>query len=194
MSQIPAIKAPTALPEALETFEEFLGEIADFGGEFIPGEMFRFSWVLLQVDEGENGPQIMAPKFGVYPFEYLEDCSEALNIVARQRFMADSFGVSVGRCTAIQAAITVKDLDECSNWVMTRVGREGDSVSGWSFVAEDSKLDPEVQENLELRSLWDLYSKRPELGEFCLLPQGMKDGKVVTAEEGSYFAQKFPAS
>lgn len=205
MSQIPNIKAPTALPEARENFEEFLGEIADFGGEFIPGEMFRYSWMLLQVGQDENGPRIMAPVFGKYPFEYIEDCSAALNLVAQQRLVAESFSVSVGRCTAIQAAIVVKDLNACSKWTMTRIGREGDSVSGWSFGAEDSQLDPNVQENLELRSLWDLYSQRPELGEFCLLPPGMavaleavprvmKDGKVVQPLAGSYFAQKFPDS
>lgn len=205
MGLIPNITAPTALEPAREGFASFLRESVESGVDFRPGETVQFSWMWLQVAGDENSRRITAPVRGKMPMEFVDDCSDALNLALQQRYVADSFDAECGWCNACQSAIIIKGLESCSQWFMNRTDPEEGTSSGWYVGAEDSKLDPNDPENLELRSLWELYCLRPEMGEFFLLPPGMvvvldgtpkvlNDAGLVAPLEDSYFAQKYPGS
>ena len=205
MASIPNITAPNAAPAALEGFAAFLQSKVEEGGEFKPGESIQFAWMWLQVEGDDAGLYVAAPTFGKMPMEFAADCSVALNLVLQQGFVTSSFGLPMEMCHAAQSAIVIKDLQSSERWFMNRTDGEENHASGWYIGAEDSQLDPNDPANLELRSLWELFCLRPEMGEFFLLPPGLivaledtpkvlKDGEPLAPLEDSYFAQKFPDS
>ena len=168
----PRIYAPTAIPPASDALISHLNESVATGVEFKVDQTIQISWIWLKIAHDQNGLKVTAPLHPLMPMEFGDDCSDGLNLMIRQRYVADSFGVATGWCNALQSAIVIKDLDQCTQWFMIRMDNEEGNTSGWFIGAQDSKLDANTAENLELISLWELYCRREEVGEFFLLPVG----------------------
>ena len=62
---------------------------------------------------------------------FVEDSSDALNMILTQRYVCDSFGVECGWCNAVQSAVVVKDLADCKKIFMNRTEQEDGRASGW---------------------------------------------------------------
>lgn len=134
--------------------------------------------------------------------DFQSDCSDALNIVARQQYVCNSFGVEGVPCDALQTAIVVKDIGACRDFFMDRMDAPGETASGWFIGARDTRLDVNVEGNVELRSLWEISCLIPVAFEFFLLPQGwqvvlarspvvLRDYEPATPQPGSYFEKKY---
>lgn len=145
---------------------------------------------------------MFGPRLGVMPMDFQLDCSDALNVVARQQYVCGSFGVECDPCDALQSAIVVRDIDTCRDLFMDRMDASCGHASGWFIGAHDTRLDVNDEGNLELRSLWEISCSIPAAIEFFLLPTGwqvmLKDLPVVlrknetaTPQPGSYFAAKY---
>jgi hypothetical protein len=173
------------------------------GAEFKIGHTIQCSWMWFRVGTDERGqPMVLAPQRGIMPMNFVTDSSDALNLILIQRYMCDSFGVECGWCNAAQSAIVVKDLATCKKIFMNRMEQENGQASGWFFGASDSKLDPKVVHNFELKSLWQLSCELPESRDFFLLPQGwqvvledrpvvLRDFKVASALPNSYYLARY---
>lgn len=157
----------------------------------------------LKVGEDKNGQmEVLAPRAGAMPMDFVPDCSEALNLVLTQRYVCDSFGLDCSPCSAVQTAIVIKDFSECQDVFMNRTDPEKGRSSGWYFGAGDSKLDVNLAENLELKSLWELACQFPLARDFFLLPPGwqvvfeeqpvvLQDFEKAVPGPASYFAKKY---
>jgi len=200
---VPQVHAPNGLPPALKMFTGFLESRAKSGVTFKPDQTIQCGWMWFKVGENGGGLSVLAPKLGVMPMEFGPDCSDALNLIAVQRYICDSFGVDPSLCSAMQSAIAVKGLADCKDIFINRLDEPNERSSGWFFGAADSKLDANVAENLELKSLWELSCLIPPATEFFLLPPGLqvffsnspivlRDATPISPKEGSYFARKYP--
>tara|TARA_R110002096_G_scaffold426410_1_gene636085 strand:- start:5008 stop:5643 length:636 start_codon:yes stop_codon:yes gene_type:complete len=201
----PRIYAPHAIEPAYEALKSYLEDSVAAGAEFKVDDTIQMSWIWLQVSNDERGKKVTAPVYPSMPMEFSDDCSDALNLMIRQRYVADSFGEEPGWCNACQSAIVIKDLYECEQWFMNRMDPEEASDSGWFVGAEDSNLDVNVAKNLERKSLWELYCHREEIGEFFLLPVDWgvdfeaepvvwHDNEQITPLPGSYLEAKTKAN
>jgi hypothetical protein len=199
---LPLLHAPNAVKPAYDTFINFLRNRIYEGATFSDGVLIQFSWLCLKVEESEGQRRIISPEFGVTPMNFIDDCSDSLNLVLTQKYMVESFGAEFGWCNCRQSAIVIKDFDGCRDIFMNRLNEEGNSDSGWFFSAQDSKLEVDDASNLERRSLWELFCRRPFCGDFFLLPPGwqvmFEDKPVVltdylpaTYDNDSYYAQKY---
>ncbi len=199
----PQVHAPNAIAPAIEMLTGFLQSRIAKGEKFESGQSIQCSWMWLKVGEDEKGETVvLAPRAGTMPMDFVPDISEALNLILIQRFVCDSFGLDCGFCNALQAAIVVKDLARCRDVFMNRTDGEKGRSSGWFFGGSDSKLDVNVAENLELKSLWELSCQFPMAIDFFLLPQGwqvafreqpivLNDFERATPRSGSYYAAKY---
>lgn len=167
----PQVYAPNAVDPARESLEAFIRQSMESGASFEVGQMIQMSWIWLKVAEDESGMKITAPVHPSMPWEFVDDCSEALNLIVRQRYVTDSFELDPGWCHSRQSAIVIKDLERCSQLFMNRTEPEEGNASGWFIGAMDSELDANAAENLELVSLWELYCTYKEFGDFFLLPE-----------------------
>lgn len=199
---VPSVYAPTAIEPARNLVESFLAERVASGLSFGPGETIQLSWIWLRVEESAGIPKITAPKFHAMPMEFTEDCSESLNLVARQRYICDSFGAGVEGCNCMQYAVAVRDWGSRSRWFMNRTASEDGRASGWFVGAVDSDLDLNNADNLAAVSLWELFCRKPNSGDFFLLPPGwqvvFEDRPVVLynhqrvePRQGSLFQLKY---
>jgi hypothetical protein len=136
------------------------------------------------------------------PMRFVEDSSDALNLILTQRYVCDSFGVECGWCNAVQSAVVIKDLADCKRIFMNRTEQEDGRASGWFFGASDSKLDANDAHNLLLKSLWELSCDLPESRDFFLLPHGwqvaledrpvvLQDFNVAGAQPNSYYVARY---
>jgi hypothetical protein len=169
----PRIHAPNAVAPAIEMLTDFLESRIAKGEKFESGQSIQCSWMWLKVGHDERGETVvLAPMAGTMPMDFVSDISDALNLVLTQRYVCDSFGVDSSSGNAIQAALVVKDLAECRDVFMNRTDGEKGRSSGWFFGGSDSKLDVNLAQNLELKSLWELSCHYPMARDFFLLPQG----------------------
>jgi hypothetical protein len=199
----PQVHAPNAVAPAIKMLTDFLESKIAKGEKFEVGQSIQCSWMWFKVGEDEKGETVvLAPRAGTMPMDYVPDISDALNLVLTQRYVCDSFGVGCGWCNALQAATVVKDLAECRDVFMNRTDSEQGRSSGWFFGGSDSKLDVNLPENLELKSLWELSCHFPIARDFFLLPQGwqvalreqpvvLNDSERTTPRSGSYYAEKY---
>ena len=133
---------------------------------------------------------------------FIEDCSDALNLILTQRYVCDSFGLECGWCNAAQSAVVIKDLKACKRVFMNRMEQENGSDSGWFFGASDSSLEVNDPNNLERKSLWELACLLPQSRDFFLLPQSwqvvfeerpvlLHDFKAASAQPNSYYDKRY---
>lgn len=199
---IPQVHAPGAIEPARRLLETFLAEQVSAGVVFEPGESLQLFWIWLQIEKDDSHLQVTAPRFHAMPMEFVADCSDSLNLIAQQRYIADSFEAQYGWCSCMQYAIVIDNLYSCTDWYMHRTDAEEGNSSGWYVGAEDSQLDVDSRDNLRLVSLWELFCRRPEIGLFFLLPTGWhvhfydrpvvyNDGEEATAQKGSFFDRKY---
>jgi hypothetical protein len=199
----PRIHAPKAVAPAVKMLSDFLQSRVAEGAEFKTGHTIQCSWMWFKVGTDEQGqPTILAPQTGAMPMRFVEDSSDALNLILTQRYVCDSFGVECGWCNAVQSAVVIKDLADCKRVFMNRTEEEDGRASGWIFGASDSKLDANDAHNLELKSLWELSCDLPESQDFFLLPQGwqvaledrpvvLQDFNVAGARPNSYYVARY---
>jgi hypothetical protein len=198
---LPKLHAPDAIEPARDMLVGFLKTRAAEGAEFAPGETIQCGWMWFIIDE----QGVAAPQMGVMPMAFQADCSAALNLVLRQRYLCDSFDLGYGWCDARQAALTIKGIGECNEIFMNRQHEASGHDSGWYFGASDNPRDPNDPSNLEWRSLWELACLFPTSLEFFLLPpehqvtlEGrpvvLRDFQALVAKPESYFAVKYDIS
>lgn len=200
----PLIHAPTAIDHALDQLVDWVTDRCASGSAYRHGELIQVGWAAFRVDCSGPSPRITAPLPGVQPMQFVEDCSDALNVDARQRFLLESFDVQALTCNCTQAALAVKDLAFCDEWFLDRVGEQDGFQSGWVVSASDSELDTQDPDALELVSLWELTCRNPEIAPFLLLPIGwqvsferrphvMHELVEVEPRPGSFFAARYGA-
>lgn len=198
----PKLHSPKAITPVRDMFENFLDTQLAQGKQFEVGQLIQCSWMWFKVGGNSQAQEILAPKLGLMPMEFTPDCSEALNLVATQRYICDSFGVEWQGCNARQSVLAIKDIEHCKEIFMTREGNEDQHISGWFFGAQDSQLDANNPDHLEQRSAWELTCLWPQVLEFFLLPSNwqvvfeskpvvLKDYEPVPAQKDSYFAKKY---
>lgn len=187
----------------MEMFKWFLQSRIAEGSQFNVGQTIQCSWMWFMVGADEKGEMsILAPQLGVMPMRFVTDCSDALNLVATQRHVCDSFGVECDPCTACQTAIVVKGLADCRRVFMNQTDREKGKASGWFWGAPDSRLDVNKADSLQLKSLWQLACEIPQSRDFFLLPQGwqvvfencpvvLRDFNTAIPKPSSYYAAKY---
>jgi hypothetical protein len=199
---IPEVFAPSAANIVKEIFSQYLKTETLKGVEFINNETIQFGWSWLLVKKDNASFEINAPTPGVMPMRFVPDCSESLNLTARQRYICDSFNQGIESCNARQSAIVVKDLASCNSIFMNRIDFESGGTSGWFIGARDSKADSQNANDLELMSLWEISCLHPKTLDFFFLPVNWQ---VVFAErpcvlndfepeeflEDSYFSIKY---
>jgi hypothetical protein len=152
--------------------EHWLHESVLGGVGFHDGEIVDVGWMSFRVSVDAHGVRVAAPQVGSSPMAFVEDCSTALNLIAAQQYLLDSFGAEACACSCRQTALVVNDLFECETWYIDRLDAGAHGESGWFFGAHESRLDPTDSRNLGVVSLWDLFSHRPYVGPFLQLPPG----------------------
>lgn len=200
--KIPEIYAPHAFEPAYKMIQEYLTDSVNNGIVFSNGEMLQILWIWLKIKDSDKHFRIQAPEFGTMPLNFIEDCSHSLNLVLTQKYLIESFDSGYGMCNCMQSAIVIKDIHSCSKIFINRLGEEKESDSGWFFGAQDSELDANDPENLERRSLWELFCSYPSCGDFLLLPSGwqvvfedrpvvLNDFSPAKFKKASYYAEKY---
>lgn len=169
---VPAVHAPTALEPVLDMLTSWLADSTASGVSFQDGEIIDLGWMTFRVGVDSRGVRVSAPRIGSSPMSFVDDCSTALNLIAAQRYLLDSFGLEASACSCRQSALVVNDLFQCESWFLDRLEPEYDTYSGWYFGAHESQLDPSDPANVGYVSLWDLFSYRPVVGPFLHLPPG----------------------
>lgn len=170
--RIPTVHAPNAPRHVLAPLENWLVNSAASGVPFEDGQEFQIGWVRFRIGMDSRGVRVMAPRTGAPALIYVDDCSDALRLVATQQGVLSRFGVEASTCSTIQTALVPRDLDACRMTFIDRLSDEMDDRSGWWIGAHDSQLDVRVPENLKLVSLWEVFSKRPEIGPYLMMPPG----------------------
>ena len=199
---IPELHAPQAFEPAYDMFHKFLKDSFNNGIKFSNDELIQILWMWLKVEGSEEIFRILSPEFGIMPMNFIPDCSESLNLVLTQKYLVESFDAEYGLCNCMQSAIVIKDIDSCKEIFINRLGEEKNSDSGWYFGAQDSSLDSNNVDDLERRSLWELFCTYPIFGDFFLLPSGwqvvIEDSPVVLNgyslakyKSDSYYAEKY---
>src|SRR5882724_10072212 len=121
----PRFSAPKAITPAVQMLRDFLEKRIAEGKDFKLGHTIQCSWVWFKVGvDDQEEFVILAPKAGLMPMDFAADCSTALNLVLTQRYVCDSFGVGCGWCNALQSAIFVKDIADCTKVFMNRTEDE----------------------------------------------------------------------
>ena len=169
---VPFVHAPSALEPALHMLEHWLHESVAGGVGFQDGEIVDVGWMTFLVSVDSRGVRVAAPQIGSSPMTFVEDCSTALNLIAAQQYLLDSFGAEASPCSCRQSALVINDLFACDSWFLDRLDPGEGGESGWYVGAHESGLDPGDHRNLGLVSLWDLFSYRPYIGPFLQLPPG----------------------
>lgn len=170
-SPVPHVHAPGALAEALAMVQQWLEQSVAAGLAFQHGETVDVGWLPFQVSFDSRGLRVSGPRIGS-PMAFVDDCSMALNLLAAQQYLLDSFGAESGPCHAFHTALVVNDLLECPNWYIDRLEPTVEGHSGWYFGGLESQLDPQEDHNVGVMTLWDLFSYRPYIGPFLQLPVG----------------------
>ncbi len=168
--EIPTIHAPTASPSALSIIQSFLQEQVESGTKFKPNETIQVGWIQLKVSTSKAGLTLVAPCFSSNSKKLTDDCSDIINLFAKQRYIADSFKADYGWCSCKQYAVVIKEIGSCKDWFMNRIEPGKPNDSGWFIGAKDTLLDANNPEHLETISLWEIFCQRPQLGDFFLLP------------------------
>lgn len=201
---VPTLHAPRAMPPAYDLVRRWVDDYVERGAQFRDGEALEVGWMTFRVGVDSRGVRMCAPRPGQSPMVFVDDCSEALDLIAAQRYLVDSFGIESSPCQCAQVAIVVRDLDQHADWFLDRMTGEEGQASGWYFGARSSTLDVNDAANLEYRSLWELFCRRPEIGPFLELPPGWqvslgerpvvhRDREPATPLSGSYYARKYGA-
>ncbi len=181
---------------------QFLKDRVNEGAKFAHDELIQVSWMWLKLEESEGLLKILSPEFGVTPMNFIDDCSDNLNLALTQSYLVESFGTKFGWCNCRQSAIVIKDIDHCRDIFMNRLSEEENLDSGWYFGAQDSNLDADDVGSLERRSLWELFCRYPASGDFFLLPSGwqvvfedkpvvLKDFSPAAYDSDSFYARKY---
>ena len=161
------------------------------GTRFEDGMEFQLGWIWFRVTIDAKGARVTERRTGAAALLHVDVCSDALRLVGMQQAIVTRFGLEASPCSCRQSALIVRDLDYCSATFIDRLAGEMDDRSGWYIGAHDSKLDVRRPENLKLVSLWQVLSKRPEIGPYLMLPPQwqvsfasnpvvMRDREVVT--------------
>jgi len=188
----PTVHAPTAVAATLRLMTEFLESRVAAGATFQPGESIQFGWMWFRVGTSDRGePAVRVPEFGSMPMRFIDDCSEALNLVLLQQYVCDSFAVAPSECSCMQSALVIADIDACHEPFIDRIDGEENRTSGWYFGAADSALDPNVEGNLKLRSLWELSCQFPVATQFLHLPPGWQ---VILKPKPQVLCNRAPAA
>ena len=201
MSQ-PQIYAPNVLESALDMLKSFIDERTEAGVPFKLDQLIHCSWMWFKVGEKDGDLCILAPGFGENPMNFNADCSDSLNLILTQKFLVESFEADFGWCDLRQSAIVLKGFDDSDSKFMSRLDDVEGNSSGWYFGTNDNCIDPNNPENLELKSLWEIFCKHPYVGDFMLLPIGwqvfFEDIPVVlnayekaSYNEGSYYQEAY---
>ena len=199
---LPSIYAPRAIEPVVEMVKSFLSGSLARGERFNVNETIQVSWIWLKVAAQGTGTKITAPRFHANPMEFIDDCSDSLNLIAQQRYLADSVRTEYGWCHCRQSAVIARDLWSCDEWFMNRTDSESGNASGWFIGSMNTSLDVNDPDNFETISLWELFCRQPRLGDFFLLPQGwqvvvrnqpviMRDHKPVEPAKGSFYELKY---
>ncbi|MDC3307566.1 hypothetical protein OAV47_01915 [bacterium] len=168
----PTVHAPDAPRHVVDVMEAWLERTASHGQAFVDGDEFRLGFIWFRIAEDHKGLRVTSPRVGDPALIYVDDCSEALRLVAMQRKMLERFELEAELCNCKQTALVVRDLDHCQTTFIDRLASEVGDRSGWYVGAHDSKLDVTAPENLKLVSLWTLMSRRPEIVPYLLFPAG----------------------
>lgn len=195
---MPRIIANGAMEPVLGAFNEFLEQPEK---TFQAGELIQFGWAWFRLDELDSELIVTTPELGSVSWRFVDDCSDSLNIVLRQRYICDSFGVDIQQCHARHSAIVPLDLGGCNEIFINRTDEADANASGWFIGAVDSSADPENPEHFELKSLWEISCIYPFITEYLCLPVNwqvffddaaivLNDFAEVDCLPNSYFAQK----
>ncbi|WP_269542033.1 immunity protein Imm33 domain-containing protein [Cerasicoccus fimbriatus] len=199
----PTFSAPTAISQIAMSLARFIDTQFEAGAKFEAEQYLQFGWMQFKIEDFDGELQILAPAPGKSPIEFQPDCSDALNLILRQRYVCDSFGVEMLECHLGSSIICIRDFEVRNKLFIDRLDAPKEHASGWFLGAQDSELSPNEAENLELRSLWEIACRYPDFVDFFLLPQHWQviledDGPVVsrayekaTAKPGSYYADKY---
>jgi uncharacterized protein YegJ (DUF2314 family) len=199
---VPGAFAPSAIADSRDVLVEFLTESVSQGVVFNPGESIRYGWMWFIISDDVT-MAVEAPQLFKTPFEFQPDVSDALNLVLRQRYVCDSFGLEMLMCNFRQTCVCLKGLKPGDSIFMNRTDLAKDHVSGWYVGSNDSELDPNDVDNLELRSLWEITCDFPQVAEFWMLPLNwqvvfepdpvvLNDFSPVEARQGSYLTAERP--
>ena len=199
---IPEIFAPHAIEPAYKLLKNYLEQRANAIEKYSNDELLQMSWMFFMIKEINGKMKILSPEFGVMPINFIDDCSDGLNLVVKQKYLVESFVSELSGCNYRQSALVIKDIDKCNNVFMNRLGCEEQSESGWYFGAEDTSLDANNPENLEFISLWELFCRYPLSGDFFLLPAGwqvvladtpivLNDFSEAKYQKDSFYEQKY---
>lgn len=170
--QIPSVHAPRASRIALAPLQNWLSRAVASGERFQDGQEFQLGWAWFRIGIDSRGVRVTAPRIGAPRLVYVDDCSDALNLIAEQKATVAQYGVEGLGSDCRQSALIVRDLDTCAAPFLDRLTAPMDGRSGWYVGAHDSKLDVARPENLKLVPFSELLSRRPELGPFLTLPAG----------------------
>ena len=185
-TRIPTVHAPHAPRHVLSPLQNWLAQNAAAGVVFEDGQEFQIGWMWFRIGVDSRGTRVTAPKVGAPSLFYVDDCSEALSLIAAQQSILGKFGLEAADCDCRQTALIVRDLSTCSAPFIDRLSYEMDGRSGWYIGAHDSQLDVMHAENLKLVPVWEILSRRPELGPYLLLPptwQVSFEGQPVVMRE-----------
>lgn len=199
---VPTLYAPNAFEQALTILPNYFEEQIRNGVKFHSEETVQCGWMWFKLFQKDGGLSVLAPEFGKMPINFIEDCSDALNLILTQKYLIESFNADFGWCDLRHSAIVLRDFDKSTEKFMSRLDDVEGASSGWYFGSNDGGIDPNDPENLELLSLWEVLCKYPFIGDFMLLPLGwqvfFEDKPVVLYDyekaefkSDSYYEQKY---
>lgn len=198
----PQIIAPNAFEPALEMLNSFIDERIENEVPFKPDQLIQCSWMWFKVGVKENDLCVLAPEFGVNPMNFINDCSDSLNIVLTQKYLVESFDADFGWCDLRQSALVLKGFDDSNDQFMSRLDDVDGYSSGWYFGTSDNEIDANNPDNLELKSLWEVFCTHPHIGDFLLLPSGwqvffedvpvvLNDYEKARCKKDSYYQEAY---
>jgi hypothetical protein len=180
---MPTVNAPRAPRHVLAPLQNWLARTAASRERFRDGQEFQIGWIWFRIGIDSRGVRVTAPRMGAPGLVYVDDCSDALEVLAEQQAILSRFGAEGTLCDCKQTMLVVRDLDDCAAPFMDRLTAPMDGRSGWYVGAHDSKLDVAKPENLKLVPSMALLSRLPELAPYLTLPVGWQvsflDGPVV---------------
>lgn len=171
-ARIPTVHAPHAPRHVLTPLHNWLARMSAAGTPFEDGQQFQMGWMWFRIGIDSRGARVTAPRVGAPALCYVEDCSDALQILASQQSILSKYNVESAPCDCTQTALIVRDLGTCEKPFIDRLAHQMDGRTGWYIGAHDSELDVTQPENLKLVSIWEVLSRRPELAPYLLLPPG----------------------
>lgn len=172
------------------------------GGRFKPGETLLVGPVLLKMEMAEDGKlRLLEPDMKAMPFKYVPSVARTLRIVRKQRYTADSLGVTDAMRFAplhLPLLVTHNALQAPVIYMM----RMDVQSFGTGWILSDAQSRTVQKDELRPMSVYEAALQRPEIMDFLVLPEQFsvavasrkkfdifKDGSPVRPLKGSYLEQ-----